>query len=95
MPKLKSRNPKLGKLGNYAVIRCGGKIHYLGKYGTREALAAYNRFCTELQSSPTGYVAPSGEQNVTVRELAAAFLDYAKETIDIADYCLVNLKTWD
>jgi len=86
MPKLRNRNPKMGKLGNYAVIRYGGKIHYLGKHGTKEALVAYNRFCAELQSNPTGYATPTGEQNVTVSELAAGFLDYAEEKIDVRDY---------
>ena len=53
MPKLVNKNPKLGKLGKYAVVYHNGKIIYLGDYGTPEALAAYNRFCAEVQSNPT------------------------------------------
>ena len=49
------------------------------KTGTPEALEAYHRFCLELQSSPTGHIGPTGEKNVTVKELAAAFLDHSQE----------------
>ena len=61
MPKLNSRNPKMGKLKSYAVVRYGGKIHYLGKHGTPEALAAYNRFCAELQSNPSCVIVQNEE----------------------------------
>ena len=76
MPKLKSRNPKLGKNGNYAVVRYKGKTHRLGKHGTPEALIAYNRFCVELHTNPT-FLIPKNEQDVTLDEVAAAYLDYA------------------
>ena len=91
MPKLNNRNPKMGKLGNYAVIRYGGKIHYLGKHGTKEALAAYNRFCIELQTNPTGYTIPSGAEDVTVSELCAGYLTHAEETMGVKDF--LNCKT--
>ena len=86
MPKLNNRNPKLGKNGNYAVVRYKGKTHRLGRYGSPEALTAYNRFCAELQSNPTGYVPPSGEPDVSVRELAVAFLDHLKARTDEISY---------
>jgi len=76
MPKLINRNPKLSKLRKYAVVYYRGKIYYFGQYGTPEALSAYNRFCAELQANPT-ILLSSGEKCVTVRELAAAFLDHA------------------
>ena len=83
MPKLTNKNPKLGKLGRYAVVRTGGKTIYLKdplggnvKHGTKEALAAYNRFCAELQSNPTGFIPQTREPDATVKELGAAFLDH-------------------
>ena len=81
MPKLINRNPKLSKLKKYAVVYYHGKIVYLGDYGTPEALAAYNRFCAEIQSNPT-LRPPMAEPNVTIKELAAAYLDYAKANTD-------------
>ena len=65
MPKLVNKNPKLGKLGKYAVVRHGGTTIYLkdpqgrnARHGTKEALTAYNCFCAELQNNPTGYIPP-------------------------------------
>jgi len=52
MPKLINRNPKLSKLKEYAVVYFHGKIHYLGRHGTPEALIAYNRLCAEIQANP-------------------------------------------
>jgi len=85
MPKLINRNPKLSKLKKYAVVYYRGKIHYLGLYGTPEALAAYNRFCAEIQNNPAFYL-QSGEASVTVPELAVAFLDHAKATLTVPNY---------
>jgi len=52
------------------------------KTGTPEALTAYHRFSIELQSNPTGYIPPISKPDVTVRELAAAFLDHKKGRMD-------------
>ena len=81
MPKLLNRNPKLSKLRKYAVVYYRGKIHYFGLHGTPEALTAYNRFCTEIQASPTSCPL-KGEKHVTIRELAVAFLDHAAENFN-------------
>ena len=94
MPKLKNRNPKLDKLGNYAVVRYGGKIHYLGKHSTAEALAAYNRFCVGLQNSPTLFLAKQ-EGGITVGELTAAYLDYAETMLNNSDYGNVRTIAFD
>ena len=91
MPKMNNRNPKMGKLGTYAVIRYGGKTHYLGRHGTKEALAAYNRFCTELQANPNGYIVPSGVEDVTVSELCAGYLAHAEGAMATKDF--LNCKT--
>jgi len=85
MPKLINRNPKLSKLKEYAVVYYRGKIHYLGRHGTPEALTAYNRLCAEIQSNPV-LPPPSGEKRVTVRELTAAFLDHALANFDATSY---------
>jgi len=52
------------------------------KTGTPEALTAYHRFSIELQSNPNGYIPPTCKPDVTVRELAAAFLDHKKGRMD-------------
>ena len=49
------------------------------KTGTPEAKAAYHRYHYELSRNPTGYIPPSGEQNTTVDELVAGFLNYHKK----------------
>ena len=51
MPKLKNRPPKMGKMGNYAVVRYQGKKIMLGRWGSDEAKQAYARFITELQNN--------------------------------------------
>ena len=79
MPKLVNRNPKLGKNGIYAVVRYKGKTYRLGKHGTPEALKAYNRFCAELTSNPEVFLMPKEpESEITLDEVAAAYLEYAK-----------------
>ena len=85
MPKLINRNPKLSKLGKYAVVYYHGKIHYFGLHGTPEALFAYNRFCAEIQENPI--VFPSrGKKHVTIRELTVASLDHAKVNADHTEF---------
>ena len=84
MPK-QNKPPKYCKMGKYAVVYLPGKKKiYLGLYGSPESHVAYSRFLAELQNNPGGHVAPAGEQDVTVSELAAAFLDYAKEKLDVS-----------
>ena len=85
MPKLNNRPPKYSKMGNYAVVYYGGKPHYLGRYGSPESKVAYARILAEIQANPSVPL-PSGEKKITVRELAAAFLDYAKASTNHTDY---------
>lgn len=94
MPKLINRNPKLSKLKEYAVVYYHGKIHYLGRYGTPEALTAYNRLCAEIQSNPV-FLPPSGEKCVTISELTAAFLDHAKTNLGSAYYSFYRIIVLD
>jgi len=86
MPKLNNRPPKYSKMGKYAVVYYGGKSYYLGRYGSDESKVAYSRLLAEIQASPTGVPLPKEEQHVTVRELAAAFLDYSQSSINPTDY---------
>ncbi|MCL2120596.1 MAG: site-specific integrase [Planctomycetaceae bacterium] len=94
MPKLINRNPKLSKLGKYAVVYYRGKIHYLGRHGTPEALTAYNRLCAEIQANPV-FPPPSGEKRITVRELTAAFLDHASANLDPTSYSFYRVIILD
>ena len=80
MPKLNNRLPKYcrqSKSSKYAVVYYRGKPHYLGVYGSPESKIAYHRFLAEIQANHA-VTPPSGEKNVTICELTAAFLDHAK-----------------
>jgi hypothetical protein len=90
MPKLKNKNPALGQKEGRAVVRYQGRTHYLKKPDgtpckphTKDARAAYNRLCIELQNNPA-YTTPNKcadiceEPVVTVAELAAGYLTYLK-----------------
>ena len=95
MPKLTNKNPKLGKLNSFAVVRYGGKVHYLkdaegrnAKHGTKEAVAAYHRFCLELHTNPAFLIPKvSGDaKGITLDEVAAAYLEYAERRFDKREY---------
>jgi integrase len=85
MPKLSNRPPKYSKLKQYAVVYLNGKIHYLGTYGSEESRVAYARFIAERRVNPM-LVPPDEGTSVTVAELAAAFLDHAKATLESSSY---------
>ena len=85
MPILKNRPPKYQRSGKYAVVYHHGKRIYLRDYGSPESQTTYSRFVAEIQANPAFYLS-KGEASVTVKELAAAFLDHAKVTQDDADY---------
>ena len=85
MPKLVNKNPKLGKNGNDAVVRYKGKTYRLGRHGTPESLTAYNRFCVELQTNPT-FLIPKSERDITLDEVAAAYLEYANRRFGKTEY---------
>ena len=86
MPKLNNRPPKYCKMNGQAVVYHRGRPHYLGRHGSPESKTAYARFLAELQSNPNPTVFLSSEENhVTVRELTAAYLDYAEANINPTD----------
>ena len=85
MPKKKE--PKLTeRKDGRAVVHWKGKMHVMGKNGTREARIAFHRFCAELQSNPTGFIPPTKAPDATVKELGAAFLDHLLERTDETNY---------
>ena len=93
MPK-SNKPPKYSKMNRYAVVYVHGKPHYLGLYGSEESKIAYARFLAEMQANPVCPL-PCGKKNVTVRELAAAFLDHAKSNPDSTEYRHCRVITLD
>jgi hypothetical protein len=67
-------------MGKYAFVSHNGKRVYLGFYGSPESHEKYARFLAERRLNPN-LVLPKTESNVSVKELAAAFLDHAKATL--------------
>ena len=59
-----------------AYVRIAGRCHYLGAHGSPESLAAYGRMLAELAVAPAA--PPSTAAEITVVELAAAYLDFAE-----------------
>ena len=84
MPKLTIRPPQYKQCGKYAVVYVDGKRIFLGLYGSQESKVAYARHLAE-RASPE-FTPPKGEKDVTVKELAAAFLDQAKATLKKPNY---------
>ena len=86
MPKIKYQPPKYSKIKvgkkQYAAVYVDGKTIYLGAYGSPESRIAYSRFVAEYNASKPSFLPrgePVEESNITVKELALAFLDYVKE----------------
>ena len=74
-------------MGKYALVYHQGRKIYLGLYGSPESKAAYNRLLAELQANPVAVPTQGGGKKVvTVSELAAEFLDYAKNSVNSTDY---------
>jgi integrase len=92
MPKTK-RPPKYCKIGKYAVVYYNGKPRYIGLYGSPESKTAYSRLVAELRSNPV--FLPRGETDITVEELAYAFLDHAKATLTSAGYTHYRITVVD
>ena len=89
MPKKTSKSKRYRKLKvgkhEYAVTYINGKRIYLGHYGSEEADIAYDRvkgeharLDAERRFDPTFHISKE-EKNVTLNDVAAAFLDYAEK----------------
>ena len=80
MPKLNSSLPKyrLHRASGQAVVTLYGKDIYLGPWRSKASKLEYDRLIREWVAAgrPTRQVA--GTNDITVVELAAAYLDFAK-----------------
>lgn len=80
MPRLTASAPKYRrhKASGQAIVSIQGKDHYLGPYGTKGSKVEYDRLIGEWLAAgrPAAVVAPPNE--VTVMEVASAFLKHAK-----------------
>ena len=85
MPRLKSQLPKYCKCGKYAAVYLNGDRVFLGLYGSPESKKEYARIVAEIQSDPT-FLLPKREKGVTLDEVAAAYLGYAKKRFDKSHY---------
>jgi len=72
-------------MGKYAFVSHNGRRIYLGLHGSPESHEKYARHLAERRLNPDG-IPPKGESNVTVKELAVAFLDHAKATLAKPNY---------
>lgn len=79
---VRRRIPKLcrHRASGQAVVRLGGRDHYLGRWKSPEAEAAYHRLIAEHLASGPAVVAAEEPRLETVAELLAAFLGYAEAT---------------
>jgi hypothetical protein len=66
-----------------AYVRIADKVRYLGKHNSPESLELYRRILAEMAASPVSATPAAGSAlpkaaELTVMELAAAYLDYAE-----------------
>ncbi len=91
MPKLTNRPPKLSRSGKYAYVYFNGDRLPMGKWGddpkkpSEEAKKNHRQFIAEWAKNAQASTIRPGAQ-ITVDELFAAYLDYAKTNIDPCDY---------
>lgn len=74
---------RLHKPKGLAVVRLNGRDIYLGKYGTPESKASYDRviaewFANGKQLPPPSSHQPLPQSSVTVNDLILAFMQHAK-----------------
>lgn len=69
------------KGGNRAVVYVDRKEMYLGQYGTEQSLKLYSQFVEKWKAGEYVHRSPrlQGPDDVTVMELTALFLDWAKK----------------
>jgi hypothetical protein len=97
MPKLVNSVPKYRKhASGQAVVRIGGRDHYLGKFGTADSKQAYKRHIAEwVADDRPAHVAPAAD--ITITEVCGAVFRYAKKhyvkngrvTDEVASYAVV------
>jgi integrase len=75
VPSYRHYKPK-----NLGLVVIDVKQYYLGKYGTPESVAEYNRLIQEyLSPSPSSIQATAGQGELTVNELILAYWEHAKK----------------
>jgi integrase len=60
-----------------AVVELNGRTHYLGKYGSKQSKAEYDRLISEWLAG--GRQLPGPDKDLTVNELALAYLRHADQ----------------
>jgi hypothetical protein len=90
VPRPKNPVPsyKFHKPSGQARVRLNGRDLYLGKLGTPESLAEYERVCAEVRASAVSVQAAArsgGPADVTVNEVLVAFLAHAERHYRRAD----------
>jgi site-specific recombinase XerD len=80
MSKRTLRTPSycLHKASGQAVVRIDGTDHYLGKYGTAESRAEYDRLIAEWLGNGRRLAAPTAADGLTVAELILSFWQWAE-----------------
>ena len=73
-PKYRRLKKKVGH--DLAFVEANGRRHYLGRYNTRQSREQYHRFVAEWEAC--GRVAPVRPEEVTVVEVAAQFMRWAR-----------------
>ena len=83
-----SRKPRIPKYRHYkpknlAVVRIGGKDHYLGAYDSAQSWEQYHRLAAEMLSSPLTSSAAAtleaGENELTIDQLVFLYWQHAKD----------------
>ena len=81
MPKLTKQVPSYckHKASGQAVVKFGGKLHYLGAYGTNKSKAKYKQLIGEWLTTDRQFVPGSSAQHdLTVVEMLARYMPFAK-----------------
>jgi integrase len=84
MPKLTNRPPQYKQCGKYAVVYVNGRRIFLGLYGSAESQKEYARIIAESKSNPTFSL--HGAKNITLDEVAVAYLDHAEQRFGTSHY---------
>ena len=72
------------KASGRAFVRIGGKMHYLGKYGSQASRREYDRIIAEFAAN--GRQAACDPDEILIEDIIAQFLDYINREVDyIAD----------
>ena len=79
MPRLNTRPPKMSlvKSTGEAVVYVNRKRKYLGPWGSEIARQRYNQFL-EAWAASNGQLPDESPGNMTVSQVVAAYLDWAK-----------------